>query len=47
MLPVWAYVALYLYLAHRRRLSRGLFFEVVVDAQFIFTGLLAYSIPHG
>ncbi len=47
LLPVCAYVALYLYLAQRRRLSRGVFFEVVVDAQFILTGLLAYSIPHG
>lgn len=47
LLPVWVYVASYLWLAHRRKLSRGLLFEVVVDAQFIFTGLLAYAIPHG
>ena len=46
LLPVTAYVGLYLLLDHRRLLSRGLFFEVVVDAQFILTGLLAYSIPH-
>ena len=46
LMPVTAYVALYLFLDYRRLLSRGLLFEVVVDAQFILTGLLAFCIPH-
>jgi len=47
LLPVTAYVGFYLILFYRGILPQGILFEIIVDAQFIFTGLLAFSIPHG
>ena len=47
LLPVVAFVGLYLFLYYRRVISQGLLFEVIVDAPFILTGLLAFCIPYG
>jgi 4-hydroxy-3-methylbut-2-enyl diphosphate reductase len=46
LLPVVVYVGLYPYLYARRVISQGVLFEIIVDTQFIFTGLLAFCIPY-
>ncbi len=42
LVPLAAYVLLCLHLFRRRRLPRGVLFEVVVDGQFLLSGLLAF-----
>jgi 4-hydroxy-3-methylbut-2-enyl diphosphate reductase len=46
LLPVVSWVGVYLLLDHRIFLTRGVLFEIVVDAQFVGMGLLAYAIPY-
>ncbi len=46
LLPVAAYVCFYLVLYYRNILSRGILFEIALDAQFVLMGLLAYCIPY-
>jgi len=42
LLPLAGYVLAVLFFFRRRRLPRGLLFEVVLDAQFLLLGLLAF-----